>query len=129
MQAQIEKRFRERKWLEHEVDTTNIDSLFEVHEELIGTDMLEDIQADIAELEDIMGDLDYTSMARLQTQNPHMFLLMLTKIYDLLAYLANLPIRDTEGNMHVVNLYQRAMDLLVKKNTKNGEIPEWLKKV
>ena len=36
MQAQIEQRFKERKLLEHEVDTTSIDSLFEIYSNLGG---------------------------------------------------------------------------------------------
>ena len=31
MQAQIEQRFKERKLLDHEVDTTSIDAMFEIY--------------------------------------------------------------------------------------------------
>ena len=36
MQVQIEKRFQERQIMSHEVDTTNIDSLFEIYNDLGG---------------------------------------------------------------------------------------------
>jgi len=36
MQIEIEKRFQERKLREHEVDTTSIDSMFEIYKSLGG---------------------------------------------------------------------------------------------
>jgi hypothetical protein len=51
MQAQIEKRFQERKILNHEVDTTSIDSLFDIYNELGGLgekSMQKEIEADFS---------------------------------------------------------------------------------
>jgi hypothetical protein len=70
MQAQIELRFKERKLLDHEVDTTSIDSMFEIYSGLGGLgseSMLNEIENDFKLVEEIIGELDYEHMAMLSS--------------------------------------------------------------
>ena len=65
MQAQIEQRFKERKLLDHEVDTTSIESMFEIYNTVGGLGevaMQGEIMNDFEQLEEIVGDLDYDAM-------------------------------------------------------------------
>jgi hypothetical protein len=47
-----------------------------------------------------------------------------------LGYLAKFPITDENGERAEMNLYRRALDTLIEKNTgPDGEKPAWLDKI
>ena len=131
MQAQIEKRFEERRLLDHEVDTTSIDQMFQIYNGLggLGPDAMKtEIINDFHYLEEIIGELDYESMEMLKNENPNIFVLILTKIFNFLAYLARIPINNGDGESAEMNLYAKALETLQEKNTgPDGEKPAWLK--
>ena len=133
MQAQIEQRFQERKLLDHEVDTTSIESMFEIYNTVGGlgaASMQGEILNDFDMLEEIVGDLSYDSLGMIQTQNPNIFVFIIVKIFNYLGYLAKIPITDEDGNTAELNLYLKALDTLKEKNTgPDGEVPAWLEKV
>jgi len=84
----------------------------------------------LANLEEIIGDLDYENMEMLRSENPNIFIMLITKIFNLLGYLANYPIQDEDGQPAKINLYRKVLETLVEKNTgPNGEKPAWLEKV
>jgi hypothetical protein len=83
------------------VDTTSIDSLFEIYSNLGGLGeqaMQKEIEQDFADLEEIIGTLNYEEMAVLKTTNPNIFIMIITKIFNYLGYLARIPITDENGN-------------------------------
>ena len=133
MQAQIEQRFKERQLLEHEVDNTSIEQMFEIYNGLggLGQDaMKSEIINDFQLLEEIIGELDYENMEMLKSENPNVFVLMLTKIFNFLAYLARIPTNNEDGESTQMNLYEKALETLIEKNTgPDGEKPAWLKTV
>ena len=130
MQEQIEQRFMERKLLDHEVDTTSIDQLFEIYNGLggLGADSMQtEIINDFHQLEEIVGPLNYDHMEMVKMWNPNVFCLILSKVFNYLGYLARIPITDENGNPKTMNLYRVALENLIEKNTgPNGEKPGWL---
>ena len=56
-------------------------------------------------LEEIIGELDYEHMEMLKNDNPSIFVLILTKIFNFLAYLARIPISNEDGEPTEMNLY------------------------
>ena len=92
--------------------------------------MQEEIEQDLAELEGIIGELNYEEMSVLKSSSPGVFVLLITKVFAFLAFLAKIPIRDEDGNPATMNLYRKALDTLIAKNTHpNGDKPSWLEKV
>ena len=78
-------------------------------------------------LEEIIGELDYEHMEMLKNDNPSIFVLILTKIFNFLAYLARIPISNEDGEPTEMNLYRKALETLIEKNTgPDGEKPAWL---
>ena len=69
-------------------------------------------------------------MEMMQSQAPGVFVLILTKIFNYLAYLARIPIKNEDGDDDQLNLYVKALETLIEKNTgPDGEKPAWLVKV
>lgn len=69
MKRELELRFKEREILSHEVDTTSIDEMFAIYSELGGLSqekMQKELQNDFAQLEAIIGELNYEEMAVLK---------------------------------------------------------------
>ena len=101
MQKQIELRYKERQLLDHEVDTSSIDEMFQIYEALGGLgkeSMQNEIINDFHLLEEIVGELDYENMEMLRFQNPNVYLMMLFKIVAMLGYFAKIPTNDANGN-------------------------------
>jgi hypothetical protein len=74
-------RFKERKLLDHEVDTTSIDQMFEIYRGLGGlgeASMQTEIINDLKELEEIVGPLSYDNMEMLKSQNPNFVVVLMT---------------------------------------------------
>ena len=89
--------------------------------------MKTEIINDFHYLEEIIGELDYEHMEMLKSENPNIFVLILTKIFNFLAYLARIPINNEDGEASHMNLYERALETLIEKNTgPDGEKPAWL---
>lgn len=130
MQAQIEQRFNERKLLDHEVDTTSIEAMFEIYNTVGGLgqqSMQDEIMNDFAMLEEILGDMDYDTMVMLRNESPNTFVFVITKIFNFLAYLAKIPIKDEDGDDVEMNLYSEALNTLNEKNVgPDGDKPSWL---
>lgn len=107
--------------------------MFEIYNSMGGLgeeSMKDEIINDLIQLEEIIGDLDYEHMEMLKSENPNIFIMILTKIFSFLGYLARIPIKDEDGNSAHMNLYRKALDTLVEKNTgPDGERPAWLEKV
>ena len=71
---------------------------------------------DFAMLEEIIGEMDYNTMAMLRTESPNTFVFVITKIFNFLAYLAKIPIKDEDGDDVEMNLYSEALNTLNEKN-------------
>jgi hypothetical protein len=51
-------------------------------------------------------------------------MLIVAKIFNFLGYLARIPTTDEDGNPAELNLYEKALLVLIEKNTgPNGEKP------
>ena len=132
MKEELMQRFHERELLDHEVDTTSIDGMFEIYNQLggLGADSQQkELEADLAALEEIIGDLNRDEMSILKETNPGLFALLIQKVFNFLMYLAHIPIRDDDGEQQHMNLYQKIMDTLIEKNSIDGEMPGWLKQI
>ena len=132
MKKELMQRFHERQLLEHEVDTTSIDGMFDIYNQLggIGADSQQkELEEDFAALEEIIGELNYDEMAVLKQTNPVMFIILIERVFNFLMYLAHIPFKDKNGKENRMNLYQTIMDHLLEHHTVDGKIPEWLERV
>ena len=132
MKEELMKRFEERQLLDHEVDTTSIDGMFDIYSSLggLGADSQQkELQKDFEMLEEIIGELNYEEMSVLKATNPNVFILLIQKVFNFLMYMAHVPIKDDNGDDSHMNAYEKVMDTLFEKNVVDGEVPEWLKKV
>ena len=125
-------RFKERKLLAHEVDTSSMEQMFEIYTNLggLGQDSMQrELEYDFAQLQEIIGELDYEEMAVLKSTNPSLFIILIQKVFNFLMYLAHVPIKDENGEAAGMNLYEEAIDKLFEKNVVDGQVPDWLQKV
>lgn len=80
MKKELMQRFHERELLDHEVDTTSIDGMFEIYNQLggLGADSQQkELEADLAALEEIIGELNRDEMSILKETNPGIFILLI----------------------------------------------------
>ena len=88
------------------------------------------MEADIMELREIVGDtLTQDDLNNLAKSNPNILVTLMWKLFDLLRFLARVPIeRDSNtGEQRTMNLYRRVLDsILEKARGPNGEVPVWL---
>lgn len=68
--------------------------------------MKEEIMHDFAELEEILGDVDYDELAAIKSVNPALFVIIVQKILNFLRFLSRVPIKNDEGQItHTMDLY------------------------
>ena len=105
--------------------------MFEIYNELggLGKDSMKtEIINDFHMIEEIVGELDYEHMEMLRSENPNIFVFIITKIFNFLAYLAKIPTTDEDGEPVKMNLYRKTLEMLIEKNVgPDGEKPAWLK--
>ena len=90
LKEELLQRFHERELLEHEVDTTSIDGLFEIYNQLggIGADSQQkELENDFAMLEEIIGELDAEEMSVLKSTNQALFIVLIQKVFNFLQVL------------------------------------------
>ena len=95
MKDELMKRFEERQLLDHEVDTTSIENMFEIYNQLggLGADAQQkELEKDFEMLEEIIGELNYEEMSVLKATNPGLFVVLIQKVFNFLMYLAHMPI-------------------------------------
>jgi hypothetical protein len=132
MQKELMQRFKERELLDHEVDTTSMDEMFNIYNDLggLGQDSMQrELEEDFAQLEEILGELNYEEMSVLRATNPNLFIIIIQKVYNFLMYLSHVGIKDEDGNDSHINLYEEAIDTLFERNVVDGQVPEWLVQV
>ena len=97
--------------------------MFEIYSELggLGQDSMQlELQKDFADLEEIIGELNYEEMAVLKSTNPGLFIIIVQKVFNFLMYLARIPTTNENGEKVDLNLYEEALDTLFEKNVVDG---------
>ena len=106
--------------------------MFDIYSQLggLGQDSMQlELQKDFADLEEIIGELNYEEMAVLKSTNPGLFVIIVQKVFNFLMYLARIPTTNEDGEKVDLNLYEEALDTLFEKNVVDGEVPDWLNKL
>jgi len=83
--------------------------MFEIYSQLggLGQDSMQlELQKDFAELEEIIGELNYEEMAVLKSSNPGLFIIIIQKVYNFLMYLSRVSTTNEDGEAIDVNLYE-----------------------
>ena len=90
--------------------------------------MKQELMEDFAELQEIVGNVDYDELAAIKSVNPHLFVIIVQKILNFLRFLARVPIKNDDGQItHTMDLYAKVVETLSKNNKdSNGNVPGWV---
>ena len=93
--------------------------------------MKEEIMHDFAELEEIVGDIDFDELAAIKAVNPQLFVIIVQKIINFLRFLARVPVKNDDGDItHTMDLYKKVVDTLENSSKDgNGRVPSWVKSI
>lgn len=112
-----------------DIDTTDINSMFNAYTSMGGLGMNQ-VQQNIEELMEIIGDIDLDEMKVMEAMNPGMVYQIVWKVYRWLKKYTNHPTGDFDyaGKEITINLYEKGLEEFIEKmKNKDGEVPEWCK--
>uniref|UniRef100_A0A7S3CPG1 Uncharacterized protein n=1 Tax=Strombidium rassoulzadegani TaxID=1082188 RepID=A0A7S3CPG1_9SPIT len=92
----------------------------------------QELMRDIEMLQEIVGEdiIDYEELKVLESASPGIIILLVQKVWNLLRYLARVPITTENGEVTEMNVYKRALDSLVLQFTKeDGTVPGWIQTI
>ena len=133
LEAKLAKEINEWEALrakgEEDVDVTDISTSWNDYS-INAKKMRDQLQHDMNELKEIIGDdISVDDLQLVNSSNSNIVVYLLWKLFDLLRFLAKVPVQGENGEQTTMNVYERILNNMIDnaKKANNGEIPGWLK--